>query len=137
MGGTADGGQTAPQDAPSDLVTVREAAQAVGLMSGAVRSWIARGMLPTQASRQGRRRVSLAAVRALCAAPEPQPPDEARLVSEVAPAVGVLTWRIVAWLRQGRLPSWRGPHGLLVCEGDVRALAQKQGLLPRSDEPGA
>ncbi len=123
------------QTVPLDLMTIREAAQAVGLTAGAVRSWIARGLLPVQASRLGRR-VSLAAVQALCVTPEPQAPEEARLVSEVAPAVGVLTWRIVAWLRQGLLPSWRGPHGLLVCEDDVRAVAQKQGVLLPDAEAG-
>jgi len=125
-----------PQPGPEDLVSVREAAHEVGLTPGAVRSWIARGMLAVRASRQGRR-VSLSAVHALCAAPEPQAPDEACLVSDVAPAVGVLTWRIVAWLRRGLLPSWRGPHGLLVRAGDVRALAQQRGLVPPSDEPEA
>jgi len=34
------------------------------------------------------------------------------------------------------LPSWRGPHGMLVRESDVRALAQQRGLLPPGDEVG-
>jgi len=125
-----------PQPGPEDLMSVREAAHEAGLTPGAVHSWIARGMLPVRASRQGRR-VSLSAVHALSAAPEPQAPDEACRVSEVALAVGVPPWRIVAWLRQGLLPSWRGPQGLLVREEDVRALARQRGLLPPRDEPEA
>ncbi len=122
-----------PQPGPEDLMTVREAVQAVGLQAGAMRSWITRGMLTAQASLQGRRRVSLATVQALCVTPEPQAPEEARLVSEVAPAVGVLTWRIVAWLRQGLLPNWQSPHGLLVRPADVTVLAERlgRGLPPK------
>ncbi len=118
-----------PQAVPDDLLTVREAAQAVGLTPGAVRSWIARGLLTAQASRQGRR-VRLAAVRALCAAPEPQAPEEALLVSEVAVVADVPPWCLAGWLRHGRLPNWQSPHGLLVRPADVRALAQKRGGLP-------
>jgi len=116
-----------PQAVPEDLMTVREAAQAVGLKAGAVRSWIARGMLTAQASRQGRRRVSLAAVQALCVTPEPQAPEEALLVSDVAVVAGVPTWRITGWLRQGLLPNWQSPHGLLVRLADVTVLAERLG----------
>jgi len=138
MGGAADGGQMAGQDAPEDLVTVREAAQAVGVVAGTVHSWVKAGRLTahTQSFQRGHR-VSLGAVRALSAPSDPQTPPEARLVYEVARAVGVSKGRIRIWAREGLLPSWRGPHGLLVRESDVRAVAQKQGLLPRSDEPGA
>ncbi len=135
-GRRAMGRNDSPQPVPEDLVSVREAAQDVGLKPGAVHSWIARGMLPVRASQQGRR-VSLSAVHVLCAAPEPQAPDEARLVSEVAPAVGVPPWRMAAWLRRGLLFSWQSRRGLLVREGDVRALAKKQGVLLPGDESGA
>ncbi len=137
MGGTADGGQTMGQDAPEDLVTVREAASAVGVTAPAVHAWIKRGRLTAYAPLppQGRP-VSLAAVRALCVAPDPQAPAEARQVYEVAPIVGLARWRIASWIRRGLLPSWRGPHGLLVCESDVRAVAHRQGLLPPDAEAG-
>jgi len=126
-------GTDSPLATPLDLVTIREAAQAVGLRSGAVHSWIARGMLTAQASRQGRRRVSLAAVQALCVTPEPQAPEEALLVSDVAVVAGVPTWRITGWLRQGLLPNWQSPHGLLVRLADVTALAERlgRGLPPK------
>jgi len=136
MGGTADSGQTVGQDAPEDLVTVREAAQAGGFSVATVYSWVKAGRLTAQPSPRGRR-VSQAAVRALYAPSDPQTPPEARLVYEVARAVGVSKGRIRIWARRGLLPSWHGPHGILVRESDVRALAQKQGLLPPSDEPGA
>jgi len=136
MGGTADGGQTAGQDAPEDMVSVREAAQVVGLKAPALHYWIRQGRLTSQPG-PGVRRVSLAAVRALCAPLDPQTPPEARLVYEVARVVGVPKGRIWIWAQRSLLPSWHGSHGLLVREVDVRALAQKRGLLPRSDEAGA
>jgi len=136
MGGTADGGQTAGQDASEDLVRVREAAQAVGLKAGAVHSWIARGLLTAYAQPPRGRRVSLAAVRALAAPLDPQTPPEARLVYEVARAVGVERWHLTRWAQRGLLPSWRGRHGLLVRESDVRAVAHRQGLLPPDAEAG-
>ena len=138
MAGTADGGQTEDQAVPADLVSVREAAQAVGFSVTSVQSWIKRGRLTAYAplSPQGRL-VSLAAVHALCVPPDPQVPAEARQVYEVAPIVGLARWRIASWIRRGLLPTWRGPQGRLVREADVRALAQKQGLVPPSDEPGA
>jgi len=40
MGGTAGGGQAAGQDAPEDLVSVRKAAQAVGVSVTSVHNWI-------------------------------------------------------------------------------------------------
>ncbi len=135
--GTADGGQTVGQDAPEDLVTVREAAQAVGVTDNTVQSWIKSGRLTTYAPLPPRGcRVSLAAVRALAAPLDPQTPPEARLVYEVARAVGVGKWHLTCWAQRGLLPSWRGRHGLLVRESDVRAVAQKQGALPPSDKAG-
>ncbi len=86
MGGTADGGQRAPQELPEDLMTVREAAQAVGVAPQAVQSWITRGRLTAYAPSQPQgRRVSLAAVRALSAPQDPQTPAEAVLVAVAAP----------------------------------------------------
>jgi len=135
--GKADGEQTAGQDAPEDLVTVREAAQAVGVTPQAVRGWINGGRLTAyaQSHPQGRR-VSLAAVRALSAPRDPQAPPEAVLVYEVARAVGVPKGRIRVWVRQGLLPRWQSYHGLLVRAADVRALAQKRGVLPPDAEAG-
>jgi len=136
MGGTADGGQTAGQLVPEDLVTVREAAQAVGVTPSTVYGWIKGGRLTAQPSPQGGR-VSLGAVRALAAPLDPQVPAEALLVAEVARAVGVGKWHPTRWARRGLLPSCQSRHGLLVRETDVRALAQKQGVLPPSDKAGA
>jgi len=136
MGGAADSGQTAGQDTPEDLVTIRAAAQAVGVTDSSVQSWIRRGLLTTYAPSPHGRRVSLAAVQALAAPRDPQAPPEAVRVAVAARAVGVGKWHLTRWAQRGLLPSWLGRHGLLVRESDVRALAQKQGLLPRSDEPG-
>jgi len=137
MSGTADGGQTTGHEAPVDLVSVREAAQAVGVVAGTVHSWVKAGQLTAYAQPPRGRRVSLAAVRALSAPLDPQTPPEARLVYEVARAVGVGKWHLTRWAQRGLLPSWRGRHGLLVRESDVRAVAQQQGLLPPSDKAGA
>ncbi len=138
MGGTAGSGQMAGQEAPEDLMTVREAAQAVGVTDGTVQSWIRRGLLTAYAQPFPRgRRVSLAAVRTLSAPPDSQAPPEAVLVAEVARRVGVPRGRIRIWARQGLLPTWQSHHGLLVRPDDVRALAQKRGVLPRSDKAGA
>ncbi len=130
MGGMADGGHMAPQQAPDDVVSVREAAQAVGAMSGTVQSWIRRGPLTAYAPPPQGRRVSLAAVRALSAPPDPQAPPEAVLVAVAARAVGLPSWRVRSWARQGLLPAWQSHHGLLVRPDDVRALAQKRSVLP-------
>jgi len=135
MGGAADGGQTAGQEAPVDLVSVPDAAQAVGVTDSTVQSWIRRGRLTayTQPFPQGRR-VSLTAVRALSAPRDPQAPPEAVLVAVAARAVGLLRGRIRVWARQGLLPSWQSHRGLLVRPDDVRALAQKRGVLPPDAE---
>ncbi len=138
MGGTADSGQAAGQDAPEDLVTVWEAASAAGVTSPTVQGWIKRGRLTAYAPLPPRgRRVSLAAVHALCVPPDPQGLPPAVLVAVAARAVGLPSWRVRNWAQRGLLPSWHGPHGRLVREADVRALAQKQGLLPPSDKAGA
>jgi len=127
--GTADGGQTASQDASEDLVSVREAAQAVGLKAPALHYWIRQGRL-TSLPGPGVRLVSLSAVRALSAPRDPQAPPEAVLVYDVARAVGLPKDRIRSWARRGLLPAWQSHHGLLVRETDVRALAQQRGVLP-------
>jgi len=133
--GAADGGQAAGQDASEDLVRVREAASAVGVTAPAVHRWIRNGRLIVQPG-PGVRRVSLSAVRALCAPSDPQTPPEARLVYEVAHAVGLPKDRIRIWAQRGLLPSWQSRHGRLVRVADVRALAQKRGVLPPTDEAG-
>jgi len=122
-----------PQAVPADLVSVRDAAQAVGLTAPAVHRWIRSGWL-TVPPGPGVRRVSLGAVRALCAPSDPQTPPEARLVYDVAQAVGLDRERIRIWAQRGLLPSWQSRHGRLVREADVRALAQKQGVLPPDAE---
>jgi len=124
-----------PQAAPADLVSVRAAAKAVGVTTTVVEGWIDRGRVTVHPSPSGRR-VSLAAVGALCALLDAQAPPEAHTLDDVARAVRLASWRMVLWVQQGLLPSWRGPHGLLVRESDVRALAQQRGALPPSDEAG-
>lgn len=124
-----------PQRTPEDLVSVREAARAVGLTDGAVHGWIKRGRLTAYAQPGCRgRQVS---VRALCAHLDPQAPPEALLAYAVARALRVSRDRITGWARRGILPSWQGRHGLLVRIVDARAMAQRQGLLPGGDEGGA
>ncbi len=135
MSGTADGGQAAGQEAPEDLVRLREAAQAVGVTPSTVYGWIKVGRLTAQPG-PGVRRVSLTALRALCAPLDPQTPPEALLVYEAARAAGIRKGRIRIWARQGLLPSWQSHHGLLVRAEDVRALAQHQGVLPPDAEAG-
>jgi len=135
MAGTADGGQTAGQAVPEDLMTVREAAQAVGVTAPAAHHWIRQGRLTSHPG-PGVRLVSLAAVRVLCAPRDPQVPPEAVLVYDVARAVGLPKDRIRSWAKRGLLPSWQSHHGLLVCLADVRALAHRQELLPSGDESG-
>jgi len=124
-----------PQPVPEDLVSVPVAAQAVGFTAPAVYKWIKSGRLTAQPSPRGHR-VSLSAVQALAAPPDPQTPPEARPARAVARAMGLASWRIHSWAGQGLLPSWRSPQGRLVCEVDVRAVTQKQGLLPPSDKAG-
>ena len=135
MGGTADGGHMVTQAVPDDLVTVREAAQVVGVSPQTVYGWIVSGRLMASGPRRGRR-VSLAALRALCAPLDPQTPPEALLVYDVARAVGLPKGRIRIWAVRGLLPNWQSHHGLLVRAEDVRALAQKQGALPPDAETG-
>ncbi len=123
------------QPVPEDLVTVQAAAQAVGFSPPAVHYWIRQGRLTSHPG-PGVRLVSLAAVRALCAPRDPQAPPEAVLVYDVARAVGLPKDRIRSWARRGLLPSWQSHHGLLVRTADVRALVQKQGVLPPDAEAG-
>jgi len=133
--GKADSEQRAPQEAPGDRVIIREAARAVGVTPSAVHTWIKRGRLTVHASPQGGW-VSLAAVHALCAPPDPQTPPEARPIYEAARTVGVPRALIASWMRWRLLPTWEGRHGRVVRPADVRALAQQRGVLPPEDETG-
>jgi len=135
MGGTADSGQTAGQEALSDLVSVREAAQAAGVMPSMVHSWIKSGRFAAQPG-AGVRLVSQAAVRALVAPPDPHAPADAVAIYKALRLTDVTRSTVVAWVKQGRLPSWQGRHGRLVRVANVRALAQQRGLLPPSAEAG-
>ncbi len=141
MGSTADSGQAAGQDALSDLVSVREAAQAVGVMPSMVHSWIKSGRLAAQPSPSGRRvsqgavralvapRVSQGAVRALVAPPAPHAPADAVAIYKALRLTDVTRSTVVAWSRQGRLPSWRGRYGPLVRVVDVQNLAQQRAMM--------
>lgn len=125
--GNANDWLTPPQEAAEDVVSVREAARAVGVTVAVLAAWIAGGQLTAQAASHGRR-VSLAAVRALRPPHDPQIPAEALLVSDAARVVGVSRERIMSWTRRGLLPSWQGRHGCLVREADVHALAQQRAV---------
>ncbi len=124
MGGTADGGQTAGQEAPEDLVSVREAAQAAGVSPDTVHAWIKRGRLTAQPAPHGRR-VSLASVQALVAPPDPHAPADAVAIYEALRHTDVTRRNIEAWVVQGQLPSWHGRYGPLVRVADVQALAHE------------
>ena len=128
MAGTADGGQTVGQDAPEDLVSVREAAQAVGVAPSTVHGWIKSGRLTVQPG-VGVRRVSVAAAQALIAPPDPATPADAVAIYEVLRLTDVSRRTIVAWVKKGRLPSWPGRYGMLVRVADVRTVAQQLGAL--------
>ncbi len=127
MGGMADGGQTAGQDALSDLVTVREAAQAAGVMPSMVHSWIKRGRLAAQPG-AGVRLVSQAAVQALVPPPDPPVPADAVAIYEAMRLTDVTRRHIETWVTQGRLPSWRGRYGMVVRVADVQNLAQQRAM---------
>ncbi len=128
MGGMADGGPTEGQDPPEDLVSVREAAQAVGIAPSTVHGWIKSGRLTAQPSLSGRR-VSLAAVQSLAAPLGPDTPADAVAIFEVLRLMDVPSHTIVAWVTQGRLPSWHGRYGMLVRVADVQALAQQRAMM--------
>ena len=117
-----------PQAVPADLVSVREAGQAVGVTPAAVYKWIKRGQLAVQPSSSGRR-VSLAAVQALVPPPAPPAPADAVAIYEALRLTDVTRRNIEAWVTQGRLPSWHGRHGRLVRVADVQALAQQRDMM--------
>jgi len=127
MGGAADGGQTAGQQVPEDLVSVREAAQAAGVTPAAMYKWIKRGQLAFQPSPSGRR-VSLAAVQALVPPPAPPAPADAVAIYEALRLTDVTRRHIETWVTQGRLPRWRGRYGPLVRVADVQNLAQQRAM---------
>ena len=134
----ADTDQTADRTL-EDLVSVRDAAQAVGATDTTVRTWIARGHLPAYPVLPPAPitiQVSLAAVRALTPPRDPQTPPDALPIFAVARAAGVPRALIASWMRWGLLPTWEGRHGALLRVADVRALAEQRGRLPRSDEAG-
>ncbi len=126
-----------PQAAPEDLVTVREAAQVAGFTPSAVRSWIKSGRLTAQPSASGRQ-VSLAAVRALVAPPDPHAPVDAVAIYEALRHTDATRRNIETWVTQGRLLSWRGRYGPLVRVVDVQNLAQQRAMTVatvRNDTP--
>jgi len=126
-----------PQEVPEDLVTVREAARVAGVTPSAVRSWIKRGRLTAQPG-AGVRRVSLAAVRALVAPPDPHAPADAVAIYEALRLTDVTRRHIETWVTQGRLPSWHGRYGMVVRVVDVQNLAQQRAMTAaagRNDTP--
>ncbi len=126
-----------PQAAPADLVSVRAAAQAVGVIPSTVHSWIKRGRLTAHPSPFGRR-ISLAAVQALVPLPAPHTPADAVAIYEARRLTDVTRRHIETWVTQGRLPSWRGRYGMVVRVADVQALAQQRAMMTaaaREDTP--
>jgi len=115
------------QPVPENLVSVREAAQAVGVMPTTVHSWIKRGRLTAQPSPSGRR-VSLAAVQALVPPPAPPVPADAVPIYEALRLTDVSRRNIETWVTQGRLPSWHGRYGTVVRVADVQNLAQQRAM---------
>jgi len=115
------------QAVPADLVSVREAARAVGVTPAAVYQWIKRGQLAVQPSSSGRR-VSLAAVQARVPPPAPPGPADAVPIYEALRLTDVTRRHIETWVTQGRLPSWRGRYGPLVRVADVQNLAQQRAM---------
>jgi len=115
------------QPVPENLVSVREAAQAVGVMPTTVHSWIKRGRLTAQPSPSGRR-VSLAAVQALVPPPAPPVPADAVPIYEAMRLTDVSRRNIETWVTQGRLPSWHGRYGTVVRVADVQNLAQQRAM---------
>ncbi len=117
------GTSNSSQPVPEDLKSVWDAAHAVGIDVTTLYGWIRQGrvaMYPGPHSRL----VSRAAVQALAPSPNPGTPADALAVYEAIRLTGASRTRIVAWVKQGRLVSWRGPHGRLVRVADVLALAQ-------------
>ncbi len=126
-----------PQDVPENLVSVREAAQAAGVTPAAVYKWIKSGRITAQPSPSGRR-VSRAAVQALVTPPAPPAPADAVAIYEAVRLTDVTRRHIETWIRQGRLPRWRGRYGPLVRVADVQALAQQRAMaaaVGRNDTP--
>jgi len=116
-----------PQPVPENLVSVREAAQAVGFSVAFVYNWIKRGRLTAQPSPSGRR-VSLAAVQALVTPPAPHIPADAVAIYEALRLTDVTRRNIETWVTQGWLASWHGRYGTVVRVADVQALAQQRAM---------
>ncbi len=126
-----------PQPLPLDLVSVREAARVAGVMPSMVHSWIKRGRLAAQPSPSGRL-VSQGAVQALGAPPDPHAPADAVSIYEAVRLTDVTKSTLVAWVTQGRLPSWHSRYGTVVRVADVQALAQQRAMAAaagRNDTP--
>ncbi len=117
------GRNDSPQSAPEDLVRVWDAAHAVSIAVTTLSGWIRQGRVAMYPGPHYRL-VSRAAVQALAPSPNPGAPADALAVYEARRLTGASRTRIVAWVKQGRLVSWRGPHGRLVRVADVLALAQ-------------
>ncbi len=112
------------QVTPADLVTVREAAQALAISVATIYSWIRQERVAVYPGPRGWL-ISVAAAQALAAPPDPAAPADAVALYEAIRITGASRHRIVVWVKQGLLLSWRGPHGRLVRVADVRALAQR------------
>jgi DNA-binding transcriptional MerR regulator len=115
-----------PHAEPEALVTVREAAQLVGVTPDTMWRWLQRGLLPAQPSTQGRL-VSPAAVRAVAAALGH--PTEGVLDGYVPPFVanrqfGLNAMQVRRWAYTGKVASKPGRYGQLVRLVDVQALAE-------------
>ncbi len=130
MGGTADGGQAADQDAPEDLLTVHEAAALVGLPITRITLWGQCGHLLTWPSQGKGQRVSLSAVRALVASPPGRDREVQATawhsVYKAAHLAGVEPYDVLRWVDDGRLSSQSGALGVRVRLSEVQRLAREQ-----------
>ncbi len=112
-----------PQQTPEDLVSVRAAARASGVSAAAIYYGIQRGRVAVYPG-QRQRLISLAVAQALALPPDPHTPTDAVTIQEAARLTGVARNCLFGWVKQGRLPRWRGRHGNLVRVADARALAR-------------
>ena len=120
------GRNDSPQPVPEDLVSVREAAQALGMSVVTIYSWIRQGRVAVYPGPRGWL-ISVAAAQPH-APPHPATPADAVALYEAIRITGAPRHRIVVWVQQGLLLSWRGPHGRLVRVADVQALAQQRAM---------
>ncbi len=130
------------QQAPDDLVFVKEAARDTGIPFSQLYRRIKHGELAAQKTPRGLV-VSLSAVRRLVAADTSTAPLPALSGADATDWMPVLQAAMVAgvsratlhwWVRKGLIPTQQGRYGTLVRPGDVRALATRHSRTRGRDE---